>query len=216
MYRRFGKRVFDVTASVLGLVILSPLLIVLAVLIRVKLGSPVIFKQTRPGLHGKLFTMYKFRSMTDERDENGTLLPDTERLTPFGKALRATSLDELLELWNILRADMSFVGPRPLAVQYLQHYTEEENRRHEVLPGLTGLAQINGRNFLDWDSRLALDVQYVDELSLMLDMRIAVKTVAAVLKQKDVAVRHVDGIEDFDTERIAKQKIHIKGDAVLD
>ena len=197
MYRRFGKRVFDVTASVLGLVILSPLLIVLAVLIRVKLGSPVIFKQTRPGLHGKLFTMYKFRSMTDERDNNGELLPDEQRLTPFGKALRATSLDELLELWNILKADMSFVGPRPLLVQYLSLYNDEQKRRHDVRPGLTGYAQVNGRNAISWEDKFRYDCWYVDNISFGLDIKIILLTVRKVLAGTGITSKESSTAEFF-------------------
>ena len=154
MYRHFIKRLLDIVLSGIALVILSPVYLILAIMIRVKLGSPVIFHQERPGKDEKIFTLCKFRTMTDERDENGNLLPDNKRLTKFGKLLRATSLDELPELWNIFKGDMSIIGPRPLLVSYLPYYTKEEQLRHTVRPGLTGLAQVSGRNYLDWDNRL--------------------------------------------------------------
>ena len=160
IYARYIKRPMDFILSLIALIVLSPVLLVTALLVKIKLGSPVIFKQQRPGLNEKIFTMYKFRTMTDERDENGELLPDSVRLTRFGKFLRSTSLDELPELFNILKGDMSIVGPRPLLVEYLPHYTEEEQMRHSVRPGVTGLAQVNGRNNLRWD-RLQKDVEYV-------------------------------------------------------
>jgi len=161
MYRLFIKRLLDIVISGVALLVLSPVYLVLAFLIRVKLGSPVIFHQERPGKDEKIFTLCKFRTMTDERDENGNLLPDNVRLTKFGKLLRSASLDELPELWNIFIGDMSLIGPRPLLVSYLPYYTEEEKLRHTVRPGLTGLAQVSGRNFLDWDNRLKKDVEYV-------------------------------------------------------
>ena len=187
MYRKFGKRMFDITASLIGIVILSPLLLVLAVLIKIKLGSPVIFMQERPGLNGKIFKLYKFRSMTDERDVNGDLLPDAARLTPFGKTLRSSSLDELPELWNILTADMSIVGPRPLLVRYLPLYNDEQRRRHEVKPGLTGLAQVNGRNAISWEDKFRFDCRYVDNISFIVDVKIIIATVSKVLKREDIA-----------------------------
>jgi len=152
VYRKYFKRPLDFIMALVGLIVLSPVMLVVAILVRIKLGSPVIFKQPRPGLNEKVFALYKFRTMTDERDENGELLPDAQRLTPFGKWLRSTSLDELPELWNIIRGDMSLVGPRPLAVEYLPYYTETERIRHTVRPGLTGLAQVNGRNAVSWKS----------------------------------------------------------------
>src|SRR5690554_5967289 len=169
MYQKYFKRPLDFIMALLGLIILSPLLLVIAILVRIKLGSPVIFKQPRPGLNEKIFTLYKFRTMTDERDENGELLPDEQRLTPFGKWLRSSSLDELPELWNILKGDMSFVGPRPLAVEYLPYYTEIERIRHTVRPGLTGLAQINGRNAVSWEERFRYDVNYVETITFQGD-----------------------------------------------
>lgn len=187
MYRLFIKRLLDIVFSGMALVFLSPVYLVLAVLIRVKLGNPVIFHQERPGKDEKIFTLCKFRTMTDERDENGQLLPDAIRLTKFGKLLRATSLDELPELWNIFKGDMSIIGPRPLLVSYLPYYTEEERLRHTVRPGLTGLAQVSGRNFLDWDRRLQKDVEYVKNLSFLMDLKVIFMTVKVVLVKEDVA-----------------------------
>ena len=180
MYAKYMKRLLDILLSLTILIVLSPLLLVLCILVRSKLGSPIFFKQERPGLHEKIFTMYKFRTMTDKRDAEGNLLPDKDRLTKFGKLLRATSLDELPEFFNILKGDMSFIGPRPLLVSYLPYYTETEALRHTVRPGLTGLAQVSGRNFLDWDRRLAKDVEYVKNLSFAMDVKVLVMTVKAV------------------------------------
>lgn len=186
MYERFLKRALDFVLSLVALVVLSPLMAVVAILVRVKLGSPVIFCQERPGKDEKIFKLYKFRSMSDARDENGELLPDEVRLTKFGKTLRATSLDELPELWNILKGDMAIVGPRPLAVAYLPYYTEEEHHRHDVRPGLTGLAQINGRNNLSWEEKFAFDLEYVRKESLMLDSKIILLTVKKVLVREGI------------------------------
>ena len=169
MYRRFIKRWLDFVLSFIGIVVLSPVLIVLAALVRIKLGSPVLFRQERPGRDEKIFTLCKFRTMTDKKDGEGKLLPDSERLTKFGKLLRAASLDELPELFNILKGDMSIIGPRPLLVSYLPYYTEEEKLRHKVRPGLTGLAQVSGRNFIDWDKRMEKDVEYVKNLSFFME-----------------------------------------------
>jgi len=182
-----AKRLLDIIFSLLLILILSPVLLVLSVLVKVKLGSPVLFRQERPGLHGKIFVMYKFRSMTDSKDENGNLLPDSERLTDFGKLLRQTSLDELPELFNILKGDMSFVGPRPLLVRYLDRYTPEQARRHEVKPGLTGWAQVNGRNAISWEEKFKLDVWYVDHWTLWLDFKILLMTVVKVLKREGIS-----------------------------
>lgn len=187
MYAKYMKRLLDILLSLTILVVLSPLLLVLCILVCSKLGSPIFFKQERPGLHEKIFTMYKFRTMTDKRDAEGKLLPDKDRLTKFGKLLRATSLDELPEFFNILKGDMSFIGPRPLLVSYLPYYTETEALRHTVRPGLTGLAQVSGRNFLDWDRRLAKDVEYVKGLSFQMDLKVLFLTVKVVFDRSDVA-----------------------------
>lgn len=187
MYRKFIKRLFDILLSGAGLLILSPAYLLLAILVRVKLGSPILFRQERPGLHEKIFTLKKFRTMTDKKDAEGNLLPDCERLTSFGKFLRATSLDELPELWNILVGDMSLIGPRPLLVSYLPYYTERERLRHSVRPGLTGLAQVSGRNYLAWDNRLAKDVEYVEHITFLNDLKILFLTVYVTLKPENVA-----------------------------
>ena len=188
VYERYFKRPLDVFCSGLALVVLSPVMGVTALMVRSKLGSPVLFTQDRPGKDEKIFKLYKFRTMTDERDENGELLPDAVRLTKFGKMLRSTSLDELPELWNIFKGDMSVVGPRPLLTEYLPYYSEEEKKRHDVLPGLTGLAQIRGRNFLEWDQRLANDVEYVNNITFLGDIKIILGTVSAFLSRRDIAV----------------------------
>ena len=186
MYQKYIKRLLDIIISFTALVILSPVLLIVAVLVRIKLGSPVIFHQDRPGYHEKVFKLCKFRSMTDARDENGNLQPDEVRLTKFGKALRATSLDELPELWNILKGDMSLIGPRPLLVKYLPLYNEFQRHRHDVKPGLTGWAQVNGRNTISWEQRFEYDVYYVDHISFWMDLKILFQTVAVVFKHNDV------------------------------
>jgi sugar transferase EpsL len=180
------KRLFDFFAALAGILMLSPVLLVLAVLVREKLGSPVFFKQQRPGLNGKIFTMYKFRTMTDARNEEGNLLPDEDRLPAFGKFLRSTSLDELPELINVLKGDMSHVGPPPLLVQYLPRNTTFQARRHEVRPGITGWAQVNGRNALSWEEKFALDVWYVDNASFTLDLKILWMTVEKIIKREGI------------------------------
>lgn len=185
-YEKYIKRIFDIVLSGLALIILSPVIAIVALLVRVKLGSPVIFKQDRPGLNEKIFKMYKFRSMTDVRDENGELLPDEDRLPSFGKKLRSTSLDELPELVNIFKGDMSIVGPRPLSVVYLPYYTEEERIRHTVRPGLTGLAQINGRNAISWEEKFRYDIEYVKNISLGLDISVFFGTIGKVLKREGI------------------------------
>lgn len=187
MIYKYIKRILDIISSLLAIIILSPLLAVTAVLVKTKLGSPVLFKQERPGKDEKIFTLMKFRTMTDERDENGELLPDEIRLTKFGKFLRSTSIDELPELFNILKGDMSVIGPRPLLVQYLPYYTKEERHRHDVRPGLTGWAQVNGRNSLDWDHRFECDVEYVKNMSLLFDIKIMFSTILKVIGKSDVA-----------------------------
>lgn len=175
------KRLFDVTASSIALVVLSPVYATVAYKVKKNLGSPVLFRQTRPGLHGEPFEMIKFRTMTDSKDSEGNLLSSSERLTPFGKTLRATSLDELPELWNVIKGDMSLVGPRPLLMEYLPLYNDEQTRRHDVRPGVTGWAQVNGRNAISWEEKFKLDTWYVDNQSLWLDLKILVKTVKQVL-----------------------------------
>lgn len=180
------KRIFDVVISLVGIITLFPVIIIVALLVRINLGSPVIFKQVRPGLGGIPFEMLKFRTMNDARGPDGKLLPDSERITPFGSFLRKSSLDELVGLWNVLKGDMSLVGPRPLLMEYLDYYTEEEKLRHTVRPGLTGLAQVSGRNLVLWDERLALDVKYVKEKSFFLDLKILFMTVFQVIRSKDV------------------------------
>lgn len=181
------KRSVDVIISFCGLIILSPLLLLIYLVVRSQMGSPAIFKQPRPGLHGEIFNMYKFRTMTNDTDPEGNLLPSSERITPFGKFLRSTSLDELPELWNILKGDMSIVGPRPLLIRYLDLYSEEQHRRHDTLPGLTGWAQINGRNALSWQEKFELDVWYVDNWSLLLDFRIMISTARKLIKREGIS-----------------------------
>ena len=186
MYQKYIKRLLDIIISFTALVLLSPILLIVAILVRTKLGSPVIFHQDRPGYHEKVFKLCKFRSMTDARDENGNLLPDEVRLTKFGKALRATSLDELPELWNILKGDMSLIGPRPLLVKYLPLYNEFQRHRHDVKPGLTGWAQVNGRNTISWEQRFEYDVYYVNHISFWMDVKILFQTVAVVFRHSDI------------------------------
>ena len=197
LYQKFFKRIFDIILSLLAIIILSPVLLVTAILVRVKLGSPVIFCQKRPGLHGKVFNLYKFRSMNDKRDENGELLPDEIRLTSFGKKLRASSLDELPEFFNILKGDMSFVGPRPLLVQYLPLYNEEQAHRHDVLPGLTGLAQVNGRNAITWEKKFEYDVEYARNISFLLDLKIIFATFGKVFKRDGISSATSATMEPF-------------------
>ena len=197
MYRKYIKRLLDIVISLCGIIVLSPVYLILAVLVRTKLGTPVIFKQERPGKDEKIFHLYKFRSMTEERDENGNLLPDEVRLTPFGKKLRSTSLDELPELLNILKGEMSIIGPRPLLVRYLPRYNEFQRHRHDVRPGLTGLAQINGRNAITWEKKFEYDVEYVNRLSFALDVRIFMDTVRAVLKREGISSETSATMEEF-------------------
>ena len=186
IYQKYVKRILDITLSGAAIIVLSPVMGVTAILVKKKLGSPVIFKQKRPGKDEKIFAMYKFRTMTDERDEKGELLPDSLRLTKFGKMLRSTSLDELPELFNIFKGDMSVVGPRPLLVQYLPLYNEKQKRRHDVRPGLSGLAQVNGRNAITWDEKFNYDVEYVEKVSFALDVRIVIKTMIKAFKREDI------------------------------
>lgn len=186
IYRRFVKRPMDFLLSLIAIIVLSPILIVLAILVRIKLGSPIIFKQQRPGLNGKIFRLYKFRTMTDERDIKGELLPDHIRLTKFGKFLRSTSLDELPELLNIIKGDMSIIGPRPLLVQYLPLYNNRQNRRHEVRPGLSGLAQVSGRNAISWEEKFSKDIEYVDGISFLGDWKIILLTLKKVFIREGI------------------------------
>lgn len=206
LYGKYIKRLMDIILSTLALVVLSPLLGITALLVRIKLGSPVVFKQARPGMNEKIFYLYKFRSMTNEVGEDGRLLPDAQRLTKFGKFLRASSLDELLELINIIRGDMSIVGPRPLSIYYLPHYPANLRRRHDVRPGLTGLAQVSGRNNLPWDDRFAFDIQYVDNISFLLDVKIVLNTVMKVLKHADISVRGTTKVKDYGPYSILKEE----------
>lgn len=197
MYRLFFKRFFDFVLSLLAIIILSPIILIVAVLVRIKLGSPVIFCQERPGKDEKIFKMYKFRSMTDERDEEGTLLPDEVRLTSFGKKLRSTSLDELPELFNILKGDMSIVGPRPLLVKYLPLYSAEQRKRHDVRPGLTGWAQANGRNAISWEEKFKYDVEYTEKYSFFMDLKIIFMTVRSVLRHEGISSESAATMEEF-------------------
>lgn len=197
IYKRFIKRPMDFLLSLIAIIVLSPIFLIVALLVKIKLGSPVIFKQQRPGLNEKIFTMYKFRTMTDERDENGELLPDSVRLTKFGKFLRSTSLDELPELFNILKGDMSIVGPRPLLVQYLPLYNDHQKRRHEVRPGLTGLAQVNGRNAISWEEKFDLDVRYVDHVSFIGDWKIIFLTIKKVFIREGINSETAATMEPF-------------------
>lgn len=187
MYRNFGKQLGDIILSAVALILLSPVLLTLALVVRAKHGSPILFRQQRPGLHGKPFTLYKFRTMTDARDTKGDLLPDAKRLTSFGRFLRQTSLDELPELINVLKGDMSLVGPRPLLMHYLELYSPEQARRHHVRPGITGWAQVNGRNTVSWEEKFRMDVWYVDNLSFFLDLKILMLTVWKTIKGEGIS-----------------------------
>lgn len=197
MYKHFFKRLIDFILSLIALIVLSPILLIVALLVRTKLGSPVIFKQERPGLNEKIFTLYKFRTMTDAKDEQGNLLPDEIRLTKFGKLLRSTSLDELPELFNILKGDMAIVGPRPLLVRYLPLYSEHQKHRHDVRPGFTGWAQCNGRNAISWEEKFDLDVYYTKHVSLLLDIKIILKTVKVVLFREGISSETSVTMEEF-------------------
>lgn len=197
MYRHFLKRLLDFILSLIAIIVLSPIYIIVAILVRTKLGSPVIFCQERPGKDEKIFKMYKFRSMTSETDEEGNLLPDEVRLTSFGKTLRSTSLDELPELFNILKGDMSIVGPRPLLVQYLPLYNDFQKHRHDVRPGLTGWAQVNGRNTISWEDKFDYDVEYTQKYSFIFDLKVLFMTVSSVLKREGISSDTSVTMEDF-------------------
>ncbi len=203
-YARYGKRWLDVVLAGTALILFAPIFVIVAILVRLKLGSPVIFRQARPGKDEQPFEMVKFRTMTDARDADGNLLPDDQRLTRFGKFLRSTSLDELPELWNILKGEMSVVGPRPLLISYLPFYNEEERRRHHVLPGLTGWAQIHGRINLAWDDKLRLDVWYVDHCGLWLDLKVIVLTFWKVVRREDVHAADNVYLPSLDEERMGR------------
>lgn len=204
MYKKYFKRAIDIACALAAIIVFFWLYIIVAILVRVKLGSPVLFKQDRPGKDGKIFKLYKFRTMTDKRDEKGELLPDEIRLTKFGKLLRKTSLDELPEAFNILKGDMSVVGPRPLLVEYLPYYTEEEARRHSVRPGLSGLAQINGRNAITWEEKFAWDIKYVDNITFVSDVKIIWRTIFKAAKGADIRVGKQHTVGKLSEERKTK------------
>ena len=203
-YVNHAKRPLDFILSLCAILLLLPVLLIIAALVRIKLGTPVIFRQERPGLNGNIFTLYKFRTMTDKRTENGELLPDSMRITKLGRILRSLSLDELPELYNILKGEMSFIGPRPLAVEYLPYYNKEESRRHDVKPGLSGLAQINGRNSTTWELRFNYDIIYVDNITFLGDLKIFLKTILKVIQRSGIG--EYDPLPDFNKYRQQKIK----------
>jgi lipopolysaccharide/colanic/teichoic acid biosynthesis glycosyltransferase len=207
MYQKYFKRLFDFVCSFLALIVLSPVLLVIAVLVRIKLGTPVIFKQKRPGLHEKIFILYKFRTMSDQKDEQGNLLPDEVRLTKFGKMLRLTSLDELPELWNILKGDMSIVGPRPQLIKDMVFMTDEQRKRHSVLPGLTGLAQVNGRNAIGWEARLQYDLNYIKKITFFKDISLILKTVVKTVRKEGISQEGMDTSLDLGDYLVSKNLI---------
>lgn len=210
MYKKYIKRLLDIILSLIGIIALSPLLIILYILVLIFMGFPAIFKQARPGKNEKIFNLYKFRTMTNKKDKNGKLLPDEKRLTKFGKFLRKTSLDELPELFNILFGQMSFIGPRPLLIRYLPYYTEEEHHRHDVTPGLTGLAQIRGRNSLIWEERFKTDLEYVNNITFVNDCKIVFETIKKVIKGSDVIDAGTWEVPDFDIYRKQNKKGKLK------
>lgn len=207
MYAKYIKRMLDFILSLIALIVLSPLMIIIGILVRIKLGRPVIFKQKRPGKDEKIFTLYKFRTMTDEKDEQGNLLADEKRLTKFGKFLRSTSLDELPELWNILKGEMAIVGPRPLLVEYLPLYNEEQKHRHDIKPGLTGLAQITGRNAIQWEEKFKEDIEYVNNITFIQDTKIILKTFIKVFKKDGINQEGNATMKKF--EGTKKEKINV-------
>ncbi|WP_335993702.1 sugar transferase [Fusobacterium polymorphum] len=207
MYKNFFKRLLDIIISLIFILCFWWLYVVIAILVRIKLGSPILFKQDRPGLNEKIFKMYKFRTMTDAKDSLGNLLTDAERLTKLGKFLRSTSLDEIPELWNVIKGDMSLVGPRPLMPKYLAYYTEEEKKRHNVRPGVTGWAQVNGRNSLTWEDKFRYDIEYVNSISFWLDLKIVFITIKKVFKRQDISDFSDENKEiDFDEYRRMEKK----------
>ena len=206
MYAKYIKRILDLILSLMALIVLMPLMIIIGILVRINLGSPIIFKQKRPGKNEKIFTLYKFRTMTDKRDIDGNLLPDEYRLTKFGKFLRSTSLDELPELINIIKGDMAIVGPRPMLVEYLPYYTEEEKHRHDVRPGLTGLAQVNGRNAISWEEKLKYDTEYIKKISFYSDLKIIFKTIKKTIKREDILMGNEFVVGKFIDQRKNKKE----------
>ena len=210
MYAKYIKRILDLILSLMALIVLMPLMIIIGILVRINLGSPIIFKQKRPGKNEKIFTLYKFRTMTDKRDIDGNLLPDEYRLTKFGKFLRSTSLDELPELINIIKGDMAIVGPRPLLVEYLPYYTEEEKHRHDVRPGLTGLAQVNGRNAISWEEKLKYDTEYIKKISFYSDLKIIFKTIKKTIKREDILMGNEFVVGKFIDQRKNKKERALK------
>ena len=210
MYRKYIKRLLDIILSLIAIIILLPIYAIISILVLIFMGWPILFKQPRPGKNEKIFNMYKFRTMTNKKDKEGNLLPDEQRLNKFGKLLRATSLDELPELFCILTGKMSIVGPRPLLVKYLQYYTEEEKHRHDVRPGLTGLAQVCGRNNLDWDERFEKDIEYVNKITFINDTKIVIKTITSIVKRKDVEIPK----ESHDLDIIRRRKEEEKNECI--
>ena len=206
MYAKYIKRILDLILSLMALILLMPLMLIIGILVAINLGNPIIFKQKRPGKDEKIFTLYKFRTMTDEKDEKGKLLPDSQRLTKFGKFLRSTSLDELPELINILKGDMSIVGPRPLLVEYLKLYNEEQKHRHDVRQGLTGLAQTSGRNAITWEEKFEKDIEYVHNISFIGDVKIIIKTAIKVFKREGISGTNSDTMQKFEGN---KEKINV-------
>lgn len=206
MYKKYIKRILDIILSLIAIIITLPIFLIVGILILIFIGQPAIFRQKRPGKNEKIFTMYKFRTMTNKKDEDGNLLPDELRLTKLGKFLRKTSLDEIPEFINILKGDMSFVGSRPLLVEYLPYYTEEEHHRHDVRPGLTGWAQANGRNLVNWDERFKLDLEYVNNVSLKMDIKVILKTINVVLKREGITDGKTETMIFLDEERKEKCK----------
>ncbi len=206
MYAKYIKKILDLILSLMALILLMPLMLIIGILVAINLGNPIIFKQKRPGKDEKIFTLYKFRTMTDEKDEKGKLLPDSQRLTKFGKFLRSTSLDELPELINILKGDMSIVGPRPLLVEYLKLYNEEQKHRHDVRPGLTGLAQTSGRNAITWEEKFEKDIEYVHNISFIGDVKIIIKTAIKVFKREGISGTNSDTMQKFEGN---KEKINV-------
>lgn len=206
MYKKFFKRFFDIILSLIAIIILSPVYLIISILVLIFMGWPILFKQPRPGKNEKIFNMYKFRTMTNKKDKDGNLLPDEQRLPKFGRFLRKTSLDELPEMFCILTGTMSFIGPRPLLVEYLPYYTKEEHHRHDVRPGLTGLAQANGRNLVNWDDRFKLDLEYVNNVSLKMDLSVIIKTISIVLKSEGITDGKTETMTFLNEERKGKCK----------